>query len=141
MYPIFIAAFITIVFVLLNIRFKHKRSIADCMAIFFLIAGINFLFSSSKAQAQQFDLFKEKHLTFDSISNQIIVKVENKTKKPKKSLREINIDFMIKYKNMMDYHFEEGCRCLKEAEEACLWFPDISEKEKAQMCLANFIAA
>lgn len=139
MYPIFISTFITLTTLLLDIRGKCIKPAYKYVVIFFLIAGINFFFSSTVVQAEQFDLFKERYLTYDTLSNQIVI-VENKLKHENKSIREIKKDFMYACKAKMDYHCEEGCRCLKEAEEASFLLPNISERDKANFCFTNIMA-
>jgi hypothetical protein len=39
------------------------------------------------------------------------------------------------------YHYEEGCKCLKEAEEVSLLFPEIPDFDKSKLCLVNLITA
>ena len=70
----------------------------------------------------------------------ILVKAETQKKEKKKTEREIKKEFMYKCKKQMDYHFEEGCKCLKEAEEASIFLPNISDEDKAQFCFTNIIA-
>jgi hypothetical protein len=138
MYQLIFPAFMTLIVFLFNLREKKKIPLYQYIGFFFLLASFNFLFSSSKAYAE-YDLFKERYLT--AINGQIIIQTKDEmTHKPKKSLREINKQFMWDCREKMDYHFDEGCKCFKEAQEACLWIPDLTERDKAQFCFNNFLA-
>lgn len=135
MYPLFISTFITMVTLLLDIRGKCIKPAYKYIAIFFLVAGVQYTFNAYA----EYDLFKETYLSKDPISSQAIfvIKEEKKTVKTPKELKK---DYMFKCKQMMDYHYEEGCACLKEAEEASFLLPNLSEIDKANFCYTNLIA-
>ena len=140
MHQLIFPAFITTLTFLFDLRSKYKRDLADYFALFMLLAGVNYLFATFPLHAEG-DLFKERYLTV--VNRQIIFETndtpKNNSQKEKKSLREINKQFMLDCRDKMDYHFEQGLQCFKDAEEACLWFPDVSEQEKAKDCFLTFI--
>ena len=130
----------------LNIRSKCRQLADTYLLILILIVGVPFFCISTIAQAQEMDFFKETYLLLDPISNQVIpisnqVKpTEGNANQEKKSVRDIDKDYVRQCIDKMKYHFDEGMRCFKEAEDACLLFPTLSDKEKAQFCFSNITA-
>lgn len=49
-------------------------------------------------------------------------------------------NFISNTQEKIDYHFEEGMRCFREAEEICLWFPNMDDREKARLCFEEILA-
>ena len=142
MYQLIFPAFLTTLTFLFDLRSKYKRELSDYFALFILLAGVNYLFSAFPLQADSI-LFKERYLTV--VNGQIVFETKDNTKTDntkieKKTLKDINKQFMKDCRDKMDYHFEQGLQCFKDAEEACLWFPDVSEQEKAKDCFLTFIA-
>ena len=68
MYPWFISLFITTTTVLLDLKSKSRKPAYQYVVLFFLIAGLNFLFSTH-AQAEEFDLFRRPTFVYESLSN------------------------------------------------------------------------
>ena len=91
--------------------------------LFVVMTSIGYLFQSIKAHAYE----------------PIVIKVHNEA--PTKSKREIQKEFIETCSKKANYHYEEGCKCLKQAEEVSLLFPDIDGFDKSQLCLLNIIQA
>lgn len=108
---------------------KSKRTIADYLAMFFILAGVQYAFRSYHAEASVFD----KYLTEKP---GMVLTVEDKTQK---TSRDVKKEFMAKCKDKMNYHHEEAEKCFKCAEEACLLLPG-DDKERADWCFASAIA-
>ena len=79
------------------------------------------------------DIFMNRTL-FD----QVIIHTADKTSK--KSSSDIHKDQMMRCLEQMDYHFAEGCKCLEEAKDCCIFFPNTDDQEKALVCLNNINA-
>lgn len=70
------------------------------------------------------------------------IKIETKQEETKvKTVRECQKELMAKCKEKMDYHFEEGIKCLKAAEDACIWLPTKTAQEKASLLFLSLMAA
>lgn len=100
---------------------------------FFLLTGISFVLFSAGANAELFNLFPPS-----DISSQVVI--VDGPKKEKKTPHEIKKDFMHDCKKMMDYNYDEGYKCLKEAELIALTIPEPKEREKAHTGIINFIS-
>jgi hypothetical protein len=134
MYPIITASLITAITVLLDLRGKCVKPVYKYLAIFFIVAGINFLLLPSKAEAIDFSssrLFERP--TFEKRPGNTVIFMG-------KSPQLIKKEFMVKCKEKMDYHYEEGCKSLKEVEDASLLLPDSSHYDKAAFCLTSAVA-
>lgn len=125
MNTLWIASLITVSSLLLDVKYKCRQDYYKYVVTFFLISGICFLFQAIQVEAKD----KESLITLT---------VENKT--PRKSRKELHKDFEKKFSKKAKYHYEEGCKALKEAEEISILLPDISEFDKSKFCLVNLIA-
>ncbi len=121
MHPLILSIFGTLITLLLDLRWKCRQPAYRYIALFFLLSGIGYFFQAMKAEAYE----------------PIVVKVTNEV--PSKSKKEVQKEYIDKCLKKANYHFEEGCSCLKQAEEVSLLFPDIDGFDKSQLCLANFI--
>lgn len=138
MYPFVFSSIMTAFILLLDLRSKAIQPLYRYLAIFFLFAGILFLFPS-KANA---DIFERTYLCRD-YKNQVIINLKDdtqETKETKKTPHDKRKELMDDCKERMCYHYEEGVKCLNQAEEACLWFPESSDIEKARFCFTTFFA-
>lgn len=136
MYPFIFSAILTMFILLLDVYSKSVQPLYRYLAIFFLFAGFGFHFlSNSRANAE---MFSKTYFAIDPISNQVILKVEKAPEK--KSLKTIYKEFLETYKEKMNYHSEEGSQCLKQAENACLLFPNQTDQAKAFACFTTFFA-
>jgi|SRR6185437_7539988 len=108
---------------------KSKRSIANYLSLFFLLAGVQYALRAYHAEASTFD----KYLTEKS---SIVLTVENNVK----SNRDAKREFMIRCKEQIQYHQDEANKYFKEAEETCLLMP-ADDKKKAEWCFSSAISA
>ena len=131
MNALFLAGFMTGVLFFFNIREDRRRPFHQYVALFLFFAGINFLLLPSKGHA---DLFNQTYLVRTKDGIKIETDDKRKNKLVPDSLHEVNKQFMLDCHKMMIYHFEEGCKSLKEAEKVIWWFPDVTEQDKALMC-------
>lgn len=136
MYPIFISTFITLITLFFDVRGKCVKPAYQYLVIFFLGAGVGYLLSPSLSHA---NLFERKTCIIDCQANCGVV-YNPKIEKEKKTLKEIHKDYMYECKEKMDYHYDEACKCLKQAEEASLLLPNLSDKDKAYFCFTNILA-
>jgi len=136
MHTLILAIFVTATTLLLDVRAKCTQPLYRYITIFFLVAGLGYFFDGMKAEASEIQDYcrylrsKEEPVMF------IIVKDETK----KKTKQDLQKDYIEICWQKAHYHYEEGCKCLKEAEEVSLLFPEIPEFDKSKFCLVNIIA-
>jgi hypothetical protein len=111
---------------------KKRRSILDYLMIFIITCIVQFVLSINMLSSCPFDT---------RMKSPIILTTEDKTKKknhddPLRIAHEIQLE---KCWEKAEYHEMEAQRCFKQAEEACLWFPEKSDQEKAVMCFTTMI--
>lgn len=136
MHPIILATFVTLLILLLDIRAKCRKPSYKYVAVFFLVAGIGFFFRGMQAEASE---IQDYHRCLRSQDEGIHFTIENKN--PRKTKKEIQEDFIKTCWQKANYHYEEGCRYLAEAEEVALLFPEIPDFDKSKLCLVNLVAA
>lgn len=124
MYDICFAVLITMASILLCSKYKCIESAHKYWSFFFLFLGIGYLFNALQA---------------DDKDNPITMTVQNKTKTRSKRL--VHYYFEKIFDKKAAYHYEEGCRALKEAEEISLLIPNITDFEKSKFCLQNLVAS
>ena len=136
MHPLILSTFISLIILLVDLRAKCPKPAYKYITIFLLIAGISFFFKSIQAEAGELpDYYRYLRAKNEGID----IVIRNETKK--KTKKEIEKDFINTCWNRAHYHYEEGCKCLKEAEEISLLFPDIPAFNKSNLCLVNLIGA
>lgn len=123
MHPLIFSTLGTVITFLLDIRNNCRQPIYKYIAIFSIMTSIGYFFQAMKAHA-----YEPFTMTVQA-------------KPPSKSKREIQKEFIETCSRKANYHYEEGCKCLKQAEEVSLLFPDIDGFDKSQLCLLNIIQA
>lgn len=144
MYPILFSTFVTAVVYLLDSFAKCKKHAYHYFILFLLILGLKFLFLS---QVHADEIFAKKEDVFAKYirAKGIVIECKNesnsKEKDKPKSKKEVMKKMMEYCREKIDYHHDEAKKCFHEAEEACLWFPNREDQEKADWCFASAIAA
>ncbi len=106
---------------------KHKRSLFYYLTIFFLVAGMGFLFAEESVHATQQEHLvnppnAKKHIRAIQANMQVCRK-QAYTQKDKKY-----------YQKMERYHDNEGHKCYENAKSRMWYLPNLTDREKARYC-------
>lgn len=138
MHTLILAIFITTINLLMDVRGKCVKPVYRYLTIFFLVAGIGYFIDGMKElKAAEISPYQRYIRSKEEGGFQITMRDDTK----KKTKKELDKEFIAKCWEKSNYHFSEGCRCLKEAEEVSILFPDIPDFDKSKLCLANAVLA
>lgn len=137
MQTLILSTFISLLVLLMDLKAKCYKYAYKYIALFFLLAGIGYFSDAMKLQASEITPYYRYLRSKEEAG--ITLTVKNETRK--KTKKELQKEYIETCWEKAHYHFEEGCKCLKEAEEISLLFPDIPDFDKAKLCQFNFIAA
>jgi hypothetical protein len=137
MTTLILAIFITLTTLLIDLRTKSIQPAYRYIVVFFLVAGVGYFFDGMKElKADEIQPYSRYLRSKEDV---VIIHTKNETQT--KTKKQLDKELIEKCWEKANYHFDEGCRYLKEAEELSMLFPDIPDFDKSKLCLANVIGA
>ncbi len=152
MFAIFTASVVTLGSFICDLFFNRKKKPSYYIVMFMLISVLSgilrytplfgeesFCFTGQFPITERFLNLSQSYesvLEWNNNHNPIVIK----TLPHKKWMIDIKKEFIEKCREKIDYHYDEGAKCFREAEEACAYFPVVSDQEKARMLFMNFLA-